>query len=123
LIEIKNISKKYKNLIAIDNISTEIQDNEIFGLLDPNGAGKTTLIHILATRIKPTSGTAFVNGYSTLNNSSKVRSSIGIVFQSPSSDDILTGYENLNSFTIIQSSFRYAQKKNRRCIRIGWANK
>lgn len=70
-------------------------DNEIFGLLGPNGAGKTTLIHILATLIKPTSGTAIINGFDVLQESSKVRSTIGIVFQAPSSDDMLTGYENL----------------------------
>jgi ABC-2 type transport system ATP-binding protein len=101
LIQIKNLSKKYKNSIAIDNISIEIIDNEVFGLLGPNGAGKTTLIHILATLIKPTSGTAFVNGYNILYNPSKVRSSIGIVFQAPSSDDILTGYENLKIHSLL----------------------
>lgn len=101
MIEIKNLFKKYKNLIAIDDVSIEIHDNEIFGLLGPNGAGKTTLIHILATLIKPTSGTAFVNGYNILNDSSKVRSSIGIVFQAPSSDDILTGYENLKIHSLL----------------------
>ncbi|HEY0580038.1 MAG TPA: ATP-binding cassette domain-containing protein, partial [Candidatus Nitrosocosmicus sp.] len=69
--------------------------NEIFGLLGPNGAGKTTLIHILATLIKPTSGTALINGFDILSQPSKVRSTIGIVFQAPSSDDMLTGYENL----------------------------
>jgi ABC-2 type transport system ATP-binding protein len=58
LIKIINLLKKYKNLTAVDNINIEINDNEIFGLLGPNGAGKTTLIHILATLIKPSSGTA-----------------------------------------------------------------
>lgn len=101
MIEIKNLFKKYKNLIAVDDVSIEIHDNEIFGLLGPNGAGKTTLIHILATLVKPTSGTAFVNGYNILNDSSKVRSSIGIVFQAPSSDDILTGYENLKIHSLL----------------------
>jgi ABC-2 type transport system ATP-binding protein len=101
LIIIKNLLKRYKNLIAVDNINIEINNNEIFGLLGPNGAGKTTLIHILATLIKPTSGTAIINGYDIINDSSKVRSSIGIVFQAPSSDDILTGYENLKIHTLL----------------------
>ncbi len=101
MIEIKNLLKKYKNLTALDNINIEINDNEIFGLLGPNGAGKTTLIHILATLIKPTSGTAIINGYDIINDSSKVRSSIGIVFQAPSSDDILTGYENLKIHSLL----------------------
>jgi len=101
LIRIINLLKKYKNLTAVDNINIEINDNEIFGLLGPNGAGKTTLIHMLATLIKPSSGTAIVNGYDITKESSKVRSSIGIVFQAPSSDDILTGYENLKIHSIL----------------------
>lgn len=101
MISVKNIVKKYENLTALDNLTLEINDNEIFGLVGPNGAGKTTLIHILATLIKPTSGTAIVNGYDILNEPSKVRSSIGIVFQAPSSDDMLTGYENLKLHSLL----------------------
>ena len=101
MIEIINLTKKYKNLVAVDNINININDNEIFGLLGPNGAGKTTLIHILATLIKPSSGTAVINGYDIINEPSKVRSSIGIVFQAPSSDDILTGYENLKIHSLL----------------------
>jgi ABC-2 type transport system ATP-binding protein len=113
LIEIKNLFKKYKNLIAINYVNIEIYYNEIFGLLGPNGAGKTTLIHILATLIKPTSGTAIINGYDVSKDSSKVRSSIGIVFQAPSSDDMLTGYENLKIH-----SFLYKVSSNVRERRI-----
>jgi len=101
LINIRNLVKKYENLIAIDNLNLEIFDNEVFGLLGPNGAGKTTLIHVLATLLKPTSGTAIVNGYDIREEPSKVRSSIGIVFQAPSSDDILTGYENLKLHSLL----------------------
>lgn len=95
MIKITSLVKKFENIYAISNLNLEIFDNEIFGLLGPNGAGKTTLIHILATLIKPTSGTATINGFDILNQPSKVRSTIGIVFQAPSSDDMLTGYENL----------------------------
>jgi ABC-2 type transport system ATP-binding protein len=101
MITIKNLVKKYGNLTVLDSVSLEVYDNEIFGLLGPNGAGKTTLIHILATLIKPTSGTAIVNGYDIMKRPSKVRSSIGIVFQAPSSDDILTGYENLKLHSLL----------------------
>ncbi len=111
MIEIRNLLKKYKNLIAIDNINIEIHDNEVFGLLGPNGAGKTTSIHILATLIKPTSGTATINGYDILKDSSKVRSSIGIVFQAPSSDDTLTGYENLKIHSLLYKIPSNIQKK------------
>jgi ABC-2 type transport system ATP-binding protein len=101
LISVKNLVKKYDNLTALDNLNIEINDNEIFGLVGPNGAGKTTLIHILATLIKPTSGTAIVNGYDITKTPSKVRSSIGIVFQALSSDDMLTGYENLKLHSLL----------------------
>jgi ABC-2 type transport system ATP-binding protein len=111
LIEIKNLVKKYKNIIAVDNTNLKINDNEIFGLLGPNGAGKTTLIHILATLIKPSSGTAIINRYDIINEPSKVRSSIGIVFQAPSSDDILTGYENLKIHSLLYNVDSHIREK------------
>ena len=95
MIKIHHLTKRYEKLTAVDDLSLDIEDNEIFGLLGPNGAGKTTVIHMLATLLKPTSGSASVNGFDILKDSAKVRSSIGIVFQVPSSDDLLTGYENL----------------------------
>ena len=95
MIKIHNLTKRYERLTAVDNLSLDIQENEIFGLLGPNGAGKTTVIHMLATLLKPTSGSATVNGFDIISQPAKVRSSIGIVFQVPSSDDLLTGYENL----------------------------
>ena len=64
-------------------------------MLGPNGAGKTTTISMLCTILKPTSGTATVNGFDVVKESNKVRKSIGIVFQDPSIDDRLTGRENL----------------------------
>lgn len=63
--------------------------------MGPNGAGKTTLVHMLVTLIKPTKGTARINGFDILKEPDMVRKNIGMVFQDPSSDDILTGYENL----------------------------
>lgn len=95
MIKIHNLTKRYERLTAVDNLSLDIQENEVFGLLGPNGAGKTTVIHMLATLLKPTSGSATVNGFDIISQPAKVRSSIGIVFQVPSSDDLLTGYENL----------------------------
>jgi ABC-2 type transport system ATP-binding protein len=95
LIQIRNLTKKYEKLTAVDDLSLDIGENEIFGLLGPNGAGKTTVIHMLATLLKPTSGSATVSNFDIIKESAKVRASIGIVFQVPSSDDLLTGYENL----------------------------
>ena len=95
MISLKNLTKKFDKLVAVDNVSLDIHEGEVFGLLGQNGAGKTTIIHMLATLIKPTSGTAQINGYDIVKNSSQVRKNIGIVFQAPSSDDMLTGFENL----------------------------
>ena len=95
VIETKNLTKKYGKITAVDNLSLQIKEGEIFGLLGPNGAGKTTTLLILTTLRKPTSGSAYVNGFDVVKNSDSVRKSLGIVFQDPSSDDILTGYENL----------------------------
>ena len=95
MISTKNLTKKFENLTAVDNLNLQINEGEIFGLLGPNGAGKTTTIFMLTTLKPPTSGTATINGYDIIKDSDKVRKSIGIVFQDPSSDEILTGYENL----------------------------
>jgi ABC-2 type transport system ATP-binding protein len=101
LIHIRNLTKHYEKLIAVDNLSLDIGESEVFGLLGPNGAGKTTVIHMLATLLKPTSGSATVNGFDISKDPEKVRSSIGIVFQVPSSDDLLTGYENLKIHALL----------------------
>ncbi len=95
-IEIKNLMKKFDSIIAVNEISLEIEYGEIFALLGPNGAGKTTTISILATLLKPTKGKARVNGYDVVKEAAKVRQSIGIVFQDPSLDDRLTARENLD---------------------------
>ncbi len=101
MIKIKNLTKTYEKLIAVDNLNLDIEQNEVFGLLGPNGAGKTTVIHMLATLLRPTSGSATVNGYDIQKEPARVRSSIGIVFQVPSSDDLLTGYENLKLHSML----------------------
>jgi ABC-2 type transport system ATP-binding protein len=87
----------------VDNLDLRVEKGEIFGLLGPNGAGKTTTLLMLTTLLKPTSGTARVNGFDILQSPAKVRKSIGIVFQDPSSDDMLTGYENLKLHGMLYS--------------------
>ncbi|MGI0141713.1 MAG: ATP-binding cassette domain-containing protein [Candidatus Micrarchaeales archaeon] len=95
VIEAKNLTKKFEKLTAVNKINLKIEEGEIFGLLGPNGAGKTTTLSMLATLIPPTAGKATVNGFDVAKQSSQVRHSIGFVFQDPSSDDLLTGRENL----------------------------
>jgi ABC-2 type transport system ATP-binding protein len=94
-IKISKLTKKYGGLVAVDRIDLAIKKGEIFGLLGPNGAGKTTTLMMLSTLLKPTSGKATVNDFDVVMSPAKVRESIGMVFQDPSSDEMLTGYENL----------------------------
>lgn len=94
-IETSDLTKQFGDLTAVDHLSVKIKQGEIFGLLGPNGAGKTTTISMLCTILRPSGGTATVNGYDILKEPDDVRKSIGIVFQQPSVDDILTGRENL----------------------------
>ena len=91
----KGLTKKFGRLTAVDALNLKIKEGEIFGLLGPNGAGKTTTLSMLSTLAKPSAGTALVSGYDIVAEPSSVRKSIGFVFQDPSSDDTLTGRENL----------------------------
>jgi ABC-2 type transport system ATP-binding protein len=95
IIETFDIKKKFKDVEALKGISIKIKEGEVFSLLGPNGAGKTTLISILTTILKPTSGTAFIDGFEITKDPLYVRRKIGIVFQEPSLDDLLTAWENL----------------------------
>ena len=92
---IKDLTKRFGDIVAVDHINLEINEGEIFGLLGPNGAGKTTTIHMLATILTPDEGTAIVGGYDIRKNPKEVRKKIGIVFQDMTVDRHLTGYENM----------------------------
>ena len=95
-IQVQNLTKKFSDLVAVNNISFEIEQGEIFGLLGPNGAGKTTTLSMLATMQKPTSGTATVQGKDVGRDEDEVRKAIGIVFQDQSLDEELTAMENMD---------------------------
>lgn len=96
-IEAKGLTKVYGgSTLAVDNVTMEVEEGEVFGFLGPNGAGKTTTIKILSTLLKPTKGSASVCGYDVVKEPSEVRKRIGIVFQDPALDDQLTGRENLD---------------------------
>jgi ABC-2 type transport system ATP-binding protein len=101
VVETFGLTKNFGKVLAVDNLSISINEGEIFGLLGPNGAGKTTIIKMLATLLEPTSGTAKVNGFDILKQPDKVRESIGILFQEPSSDELLTGYENIKLYAMM----------------------
>ena len=95
IITVDNLVKEYKHLTAVSGVSFSVGRGEIFAFLGPNGAGKSTTIGMLSTIITPTSGTAKVNGFDIVREQTKVRRSIGLVFQDPSLDDRLTAQENL----------------------------
>lgn len=95
VIETFELTRTFNGLTAVDKLDISVESGEIFGLLGPNGAGKTTTISMLCTILKPTSGTAKVNGFDIVKEAMHVRKSIGIVFQDPSIDDRMTGRENL----------------------------
>jgi ABC-2 type transport system ATP-binding protein len=101
IIEASKLTKHYNGIRAVDGLDLRIEEGEVFGLLGPNGAGKTTTIKMLATLLEPTSGKASVNGFDVARSPSKVRESIGIVFQEPSTDELLTAYENLRMHSLI----------------------
>jgi ABC-2 type transport system ATP-binding protein len=95
IIETFDLTRRFDGLTAVDKLNVAVSRGEVFGLLGPNGAGKTTTISMLCTILKPSSGTARVNGFDIVKQDKEVRRSIGIVFQDPSIDDRLTGRENL----------------------------
>ena len=94
-IEVDSLTKKFGDFKAIDNISFDVEEGEIFGFLGPNGAGKSTTMMILTTLLKPSSGKVLVGGYDIMSDAKKVREKIGYVQQEISVDEFLTGRENL----------------------------
>jgi ABC-2 type transport system ATP-binding protein len=95
IIEIQELTRKFKQLTAVDSISFDVYKGEIFGFLGPNGAGKTTTINMLCTLLRPNSGHATVNGYDVLKQRRQVQRVIGLVFQDPTLDDYLSAEQNL----------------------------
>jgi ABC-2 type transport system ATP-binding protein len=96
MIRVTNLIKKYGDFTAVNGISFEVAEGEIFAFLGPNGAGKTTTIKILTTLLKPTSGEVELDGLNPAVQHNEVRKRFGIVFQDPSLDDELTAYENMD---------------------------
>jgi ABC-2 type transport system ATP-binding protein len=95
-IRVDAVSKRYGRTLALDGVSFEVRDTELFALLGPNGAGKTTLMHILSTIVRPDSGVAMIGGFDVVKQPLAARSRLGIIFQEPSLDDRLTVHENLD---------------------------
>ncbi len=95
IIETRHLHKKYRHLTAVEDVTFGVEEKEIFGFLGPNGAGKSTTIKMLATLVRPTSGTAVIDGFDINRQPDRVRQSIGMVFQETTLDERLTAAENL----------------------------
>jgi ABC-type glutathione transport system ATPase component len=102
MIHVRQLGKRYSDLngdfIALDRVSFDVLPGQIYGLLGPNGAGKTTLLRILCTVLKPTSGTAIVNGFDILEHAEQVRRSLGFVSTNTAVYDRMTGWEMIEYF-------------------------
>ena len=94
-IEVDGLTKRFGELVAVNHISFNVENGEIFGLLGPNGAGKTTLIRMLTTLTPPTSGTARIGGYDIVREANEVRHVLGVIPQAFTSDPELTAQENM----------------------------
>lgn len=101
MIEIKDITKKYRSLVAVNHVNLTIQDGELFGLLGVNGAGKTTLISMLSTLVQPTSGTASLMGYDLIKEKEEIKKIMSVSPQETAIAPLLTVKENLSFFSEI----------------------
>ena len=95
IIKVDGLSKKFKDFLAVDNISFKVKKGEVFAFLGPNGAGKSTTIKMLTTLLRPTSGRIRINGFNPEKEQDETRRSFGIVFQDQSIDEELTAWENM----------------------------
>jgi ABC-2 type transport system ATP-binding protein len=96
MLAVQNLVKKYGDFAAVNGVSFEIQEGEIFSLLGPNGAGKTTMISVLSTLYTPSGGDALIGGHSVTKEPMSVRRLIGVIPQELALYDDLTAYENLS---------------------------
>ncbi len=99
MLELKNLTKKFKDLVAVDHVNLSVPKGEVFGLLGANGAGKTTTLRMVATMLHPTDGTATVNGHDIIKSSDDVRRNTGLLFGGDTGlYERLTAFENIQYF-------------------------
>lgn len=98
-IEVIDIVKRYGNFTAVDGVSFDVAEGEVFGLLGPNGAGKSTLIRMMTTLLEITSGTALIEGSDVRQDPNRARRCMGVIPQAMTSDGDLTVWENLSIYS------------------------
>ena len=111
IIEVKNLVKQYKELKAIDDLSFEVHEGEILGLLGPNGSGKSTTINCILSLLKFSKGTIKIFGKEMQPDAYDIKSKIGVVFQEVSVFDELTVYENIDYFCGLYIKDKNIRKK------------
>ena len=99
MITVENLTKEFKTVTAVQNISFDIDESEIFGFLGPNGAGKTTTIRMLSTLISPTSGSITIDGKDPKTNGEYIRSITGLLTEAPGLYEKISAYDNLDYFS------------------------
>src|SRR4030066_462418 len=112
VIQVKDLTKFYGPMLAVDHISFEVKKGEVFGFLGPNGAGKTTTIRMMVGLTQPSSGTALINGHDILKEPVEVKKTIGLVPETSNLYGELTSFENL-----IYQAELYGVPKRERSIR------
>ncbi|HET7060491.1 MAG TPA: ATP-binding cassette domain-containing protein [Candidatus Saccharimonadales bacterium] len=112
-ISAKSVSKRFGDIIAVDDISFDVKKGEIFAFLGPNGAGKSTTIKMLTTMLRPSAGELRLAGHDVAKERDSARKAFGIVFQDPSLDEELSAYENMDLHAVL-----YGIPKERRKQRI-----
>ncbi|HEY6000856.1 MAG TPA: ATP-binding cassette domain-containing protein [bacterium] len=114
IIEVRHLTRAFKDLVAVDDISFAVEKGEVFAFLGPNGAGKTTTIKMLTTLLAPTSGTITLNGFDVTKDRLDTRKSFGIVFQDPSLDTELTACENMEIHAVLYGQPRELRRSRTR---------
>jgi ABC-2 type transport system ATP-binding protein len=110
VIQVQNLVKTFGSFTAVNDVTFNVAEGEIFAFLGPNGAGKTTTIKMLTTLLQPTSGSILLNGLDPQTHQNQVRQQFGIVFQDPSLDGELTAWENMEIHGVL---YHMSRKHNR----------
>ncbi len=110
-VDVKNVTKKFGNILALDSINFQIKPGEVYGLIGPNGAGKTTSLRIISTLIKPTSGTATVFGVDVIKQADEVRKILSYL---PEESGI---YRNLSGMEYLQFMAKFTAKDPKEAIK------
>ncbi len=111
IIEVRNLVRTFGTVRAVDGISFDVAEGEIFAFLGPNGAGKSTTIKMLTTLLRPTSGTIRVAGHDPVADPDSVRRAFGIVFQDPAVDEELTAWENMEFHGVLYGVPKAVRRK------------